>query len=177
MSQSAVLEPLIKKTFDIYCKVGEQAYRDHYLHLWPGEDPAPYINSSFTKEILNSETSEKNTFHFLVKSGIEVIGILKLIVGEDIPKIPLPRPMYLEKIYLLRKHTGKGYGKQVLLQVEKLAKEHSAKSIWLATMKKGFPLRFYQNIGFEIIGEQQLPFEKSIPEERGMYLLCKRLKV
>lgn len=170
------LEPLQAETHDLYCRVGEQAYRDHYLHLWPEGDPTPYISTSFTHAIIAKETKDEKNLHYLVRFGSAYIGIVKLIKFHQIKNIPLQQPMYLEKIYFLSQFTGKGYGKEVLGEIESIGLLGGMKTLWLATMKKGFPLRFYQNLGFEIIGEQQLPFEESIPKERGMFLLSKDLK-
>ncbi|QBA64679.1 GNAT family N-acetyltransferase [Muriicola soli] len=170
------LEPLKAGTQELYCRLGEQAYRDHYLHLWPDRDPTPYISTSFTQTIVSGETKDKTNLHYLVRLGTEYIGIVKLIKFHQINSISLQEPMYLEKIYFLSQYTGKGYGKEILAEIEAISLQGKMKTLWLATMKKGFPLRFYQNLGFEIIGEQELPFKESIPEQRGMYILGKSLR-
>lgn len=169
------LEPLEPEQYETYCKTGEQAYRDHYLHLWPEQNPAPYIRTSFTNESITSESREENTLHFMVCRSEKCIGIVKLVKFQQIRDLPQSAPMFLEKIYLLKRYTGKGYGQEILAQIESLSIREGTKTLWLATMKKGFPLRFYQNHGFKIVGEQQLPFQESIPEERGMYILSKSL--
>lgn len=170
------LEGLEPEQYEAYCKTGEQAYRDHYLHLWPDQDPTPYISTSFTNECIARESREENTLHFMVCRGEKYIGIVKLVKFEQIRDLPQPAPMFLEKIYLLNRYTGKGYGQEILGQIESLSLREGMKTLWLATMKKGFPLRFYQKHGFKIVGEQQLPFQDSIPEERGMYILSKSLE-
>jgi len=169
------LEPLEPGEHETYCKTGQQAYRDHYLHLWPEQDPSPYIRTSFTNERIAQESREENTLHFMVCLGDRYIGIVKLVKYQQIRDLPQSAPMFLEKIYLLKRYTGKGYGQKILEQIESLSIKQGMKTLWLATMKKGFPLRFYQKYGFNIVGEQQLPFQESIPEERGMYILSKSL--
>ena len=169
------LEPLEPEQHEAYCKTGEQAYRDHYLHLWPHQDPTPYISTSFTNESIAIESKEENTLHFMVCRREKYIGIVKLVKFQQIQDHPQSAPMFLEKIYLLKRYTGKGYGQEILEQIESLSIREGMKTLWLATMKKGFPLRFYQKHGFKIVGEQQLPFQASIPEERGMYILSKSL--
>ncbi|MBT8281405.1 MAG: hypothetical protein KJO16_07495, partial [Muriicola sp.] len=143
--QKVQLEPLQAGTQELYCRVGERAYRDHYLHLWPDGDPSPYISTSFTLAILNGEIKDKNTLHYLVRLGAVCIGIVKLIKFHQMNNIPLQKPMYLEKIYLLSLYTGNGYGKEVLGEIESISHQGKMKTLWLATMKKGFPLKFYQN--------------------------------
>jgi GNAT superfamily N-acetyltransferase len=175
MESKIGLEPLSEATFATYCKIGEQAYRDHYLHLWPGEDPSPYIENSFKKRVLRKEINDQNTFHFIIRKGSEAIGILKLIRKKGVKDLPQKDAMLLEKIYLLNKFTGQGFGKQILKQTETMALNLQARYIWLATMQKGRALSFYQDLGYAIIGDQKLPFENAREEEKGMFLLVKEL--
>ena len=175
MNNSIVLEPLSVATFSTYCKLGEQAYRDHYLHLWPDEDPSPYIESSFTTAILKQEIKDPNTFHFIIRSQSEGIGILKLIKDKGIKNVPHKGFMLLEKIYLIHKFTGKGHGKTVLEKIESKALDLNIRNLWLDTMKKGRALKFYQQFGYTIIGEKLLPFKNARQEEKGMYILKKEL--
>jgi len=176
MDNTIGLEPLSVATFSTYCKLGEQAYRDHYLHLWPEKDPSPYIESSFTTAVIRKEIKDPNTFHFIIRKQSEGIGILKLIKDKGIEKVPHQGSMLLEKIYLLNKYTGKGHGKQILEKLEAMALSLKIRHLWLATMKKGSALLFYQELGYTIIGEQQLPFENARQDEQEMYLLLKQLR-
>ncbi len=176
MNDTIGLEPLSAATFSTYCKLGEQAYRDHYLHLWPNEDPSPYIESSFTAAILRKEIKDPNTYHFIIRKQSEGIGILKLIKDKGVKNVPHKGSMLLEKIYLLHKFTGKGHGKQILEKLEAMALNLQIKHLWLATMKKGRALLFYQELGYTIIGEQVLPFENARQEEKEMYVLVKELR-
>lgn len=169
------LEPLSDATFYTYCKLGEQAYREHYLHLWPEKDPSAYIESSFTTAVLRKEIQDPNTLHFIIRKQHEGIGILKLIRDKGMDKVSHSGSMLLEKIYLLHEHTGKGYGRQILEQLEEMAIGLKISHLWLATMKKGSALRFYQELGYTIVGEQELPFENAKQDEKEMYLLIKKL--
>lgn len=176
MSNTIDLEPLSFDTFSTYCELGEQAYRDHYLHLWPKEDPSPYIESSFTAVVLENEINDPNTFHFIIRKQGQGIGILKLIKDKGIDKVSPIDSMLLEKIYLLHKFTGKGLGMQVLGQVEAIAAGLGIRNLWLDTMKKGRALKFYQQFGYTIIGEKMLPFENAKQDEKEMYVLLKELR-
>jgi GNAT superfamily N-acetyltransferase len=98
-----------------------------------------------------------------------------LIKGKGVKNIPHKDSMLLEKIYLLHKFTGKGFGKQILEKLETMALSLKIRHLWLATMKKGRALLFYQELGYAIIGEQDLPFENARQDEKEMYLLAKEL--
>ncbi len=169
------LEPLNTGTFSTYCEIGEQAYREHYLHLWPEKDPSPYLKSSFTTAVLKNEVSDPATFHFIIRNKQEGIGIAKLVRNKGFKEFPDTNSILLEKIYILQSCTGKGCGTQVLEQLETYAKGLGMRYLWLATMKKGEALKFYQKLGYSIKGEQILPFENARPEEKGMYILVKEI--
>ncbi len=170
-----VLEPVHSETWSDYCRLGENAYREHYLHLWPGQDPSPYLQKSFTKEVVQNELSSKDNLLFIIRLAGEGIGIAKLVLNRPPAQIELPAPVYLEKIYLLKEHTGRGFGRQVLTALHALSHKKGGESIYLLTMRKGKALTFYQEIGYHILREEMLPFENAIQEERGMYLLARSL--
>ncbi len=167
------LIPLAPEGIGLYCKLGEQAYRDHYLHLWPDRDPSPYIDTSFTREIVTQELGDPNNLHFLMRAGKEYIGIAKVIKNQKPPELELPKPLFLEKIYLLGAFTGQGFGEDTLLSLHELAREMGRQSVYLLTMRKGRALAFYHRMGYKVLREAHLPFENAVQEERGMYLLGK----
>jgi GNAT superfamily N-acetyltransferase len=170
-----LLEPVRPETRETYCLLGEKAYRQHYLHLWPKEDPSPYMKTNFAVMGVLKELKNAQNLLFIIRMDGEGIGIAKLVRGRTLPGMELPEPIYLEKVYLLKKHTGKGYGTQVLSALHAVSSREGGKSIYLLTMKKGRALAFYQKLGYRILREEKLPFENAIPEERGMYLLARAL--
>lgn len=172
---SVSLEELTSSSFYEYCSIGIQAYQEHYLHLWPNSDASAYIESSFTKEVLELEHSDLNALHYIIRMGGKGIGILKLLKDKGIDAYPSKLSLLLEKIYILKDHTGKGYGEDVLKLAEAFALSIHKRFLWLDTMKKGPALSFYCTNGFRIIGEKELPFENAKPEEKGMYVLVKDL--
>lgn len=169
------LESVTRDTQADYCKLGEKAYRDHYLHLWPEQDPSPYLQKSFTKGVVLEELENEDNLLYIIRLEGEGIGIAKLVRRRPLPETELPKPIYLEKIYLLKEHTGKGYGQQVLKALHHISREEGGESIYLLTMRKGRALPFYQKLGYRILRAEMLPFENAIPEERGMYLLASSL--
>lgn len=170
------LEPVSSETIDLYCKVGEQAYRDHYLHLWPDQDPSPYVDTSFRSRLVKTELVQKNNLHFLIRSGETTLGIAKLVLNKNPEGLIFPKPVFLEKIYLLKDYTGMGIGPTVLSVLHAMCRQMGMGYISLTTMQKGRALSFYLKMGYEILRKEVLPFENALAEERGMYLLGRSLK-
>ena len=169
-------EPLTQNTITAYCQVGTQSYKEHYLHLWQRQDPTPYLSTSFIEEVVQRELNDHNCRNFLVKSDGENAGILKISIDYPWGQWSAKDALYLHRIYLLSSATGKNLGTSVLNFVEKMAQKFSKKIVWLETMKKGRAKAFYQNNGYQIIGESAVELPGVLPSESGMWVVAKVLK-
>ncbi len=166
------LKPLTEALAGIYIDIGIQSYGQHYLHLWPQGDPSPYIESSFTTEVVKRELLDTNAMHFLITQENETVGILKVILNAPLEAYPGKNALLLEKIYLLQSFSGRGIGKICLSIILEYAKSLEKEILWLDTMKKGRALSFYQDFGFRIVGEKRLPFKSALEDQKAMYILA-----
>ncbi|RKN79969.1 GNAT family N-acetyltransferase [Ulvibacterium marinum] len=164
---------LTRELFDVYCAIGIKSYRQFYLHLWEDEDPAPYINTSFTQSILGQELAHPNHEHFIIYQGASPVGIFKVLLHSKIAPYSSKEAFLLEKLYLLREYSGKGIGTEVLNFAENKAKELKKEILWLDTMKKGPALNFYLKNGFKILREGVLDLPNVLENERQMLILYK----
>lgn len=167
--------PLTEQLFKNYIEVGTIAYNQHYLHLWKNKNSTPYIKSSFTGRVLEREMQDANTELFVIKNENTSIGILKLDLDASLNSYRKKEALLLDKIYLLKEHSGKGVGKKVLDFTEIRARQLAKKSLWLDTMQSGPALKFYLKNGFNIHGETKLRFLEALEVERPMYILVKKL--
>lgn len=170
-----VLEPLVQSTISTYVSVGTQSYREHYLHLWENQDPAPYISRSFTQQVVKEDMANPNLRHFLVRTGECVAGIVKLVLDSPLDEHSSKQSLLAQKIYLLKAYSGQGLGKKVLTQIEAYAKALGKEILWLDTMQKGGPIQFYLKNGFKIKKESELTLPHAVPEEKPMWVLTKQL--
>ncbi len=169
------LELVTSDSVNTYIEVGEKSYGQHYLHLWPNGNPVNYISTSFTHAIVSEELAHPNMENFLVKVDEAVIGILKLIRDKALDEYPAETSLLIEKIYLLREYSGKGYGGQLLKLIEDHAKKMGKTLIWLDTMQKGAQLNFYQKNGFKIKRATQLTLPGAKQDERPMWIMTKNI--
>lgn len=177
MKEIIHIEPLTIPRYDTYIKVGTQAYSQHYLHLWVGKDPAPYLKSSFTIGVLRHEERDLNTSLFIINRNGKAIGILKFTIDCKLDTFSEKEALYVDKIYILHEHSGKGVGKKVLQFVMLRAQEHYKDVVWLDTMRNGPALNFYIKNGFEIHSERLLHFPEVLEKERPMFVLTKKIEV
>lgn len=172
-NDSWAIVPLDQGLIRDYIEVGTASYKQHYLHLWVKKDPTNYLENSFTKKVVESEMEDANCRLFICKSGTENTGIIKVLLHKELGSYTASQCMYLERLYLLAEHAGKGMGRWILGYLEELAQEFKKEVLCLDTMQKGSALQFYLKHGFTIIGEKQLSFPNLIDAERPMYILCK----
>lgn len=169
-------EPLTSATYETYIEVGILAYNQHYLHLWPSENTTPYIESSFTEEVLIKEENDKNTILYIIHLNDKAVGVFKITLNCSQDSYTKDEALYVDKIYILNEHSGKGIGKKVLQFAELRAKELDKQIIWLDTMQKGPALHFYLKNGYKIHGESKVHFAAVLPEEKFMWVMVKKIE-
>jgi len=170
------IRPVTPATCPLYCNLGIKAYKEHYLHLWKNSDPSPYIQKSFTMDMVNSELKDSSSYLFLIYSGDKAVGILKIIKDASIAPYSSKQAIFLEKIYLLNEYSGKGLGGHVLSWVETYSLNSNKKILWLETMQKGQALNFYIKNDFEILRAKNHPMKEVLLDHKPMYVLFKKLK-
>ena len=175
LDNTVTLVPVNHDNHTTYLTIGIKSYRENYLHLWENEDPTPYISNGFTSEVVERELQDPNALNFLVNLGDETVGVLKLLKDRGIDEILDTEALKAEKIYLLKEHSGKGIGKQLIQFIEETARALNKKVIWLDAMQKGKPVQFYQKNGFIIKRESEVTLPRVKPEEKPMYILTKEL--
>lgn len=175
MNNALSFQLLSRATHDDYIAVGKRAYDQHYTHLWSNGDTSPYIQHSFTKEVLYQEEADTNTALYLIKVGSEIAGILKITLKKAIEQYSEDEALYVDKIYIQKEFTGLGIGKRTLDFITDTANDLQKKLIFLEAMQKGPALTFYLKNDFKIVGRTQIPFKGAIEEEKPMYILIKEL--
>jgi len=156
---------------------GTRAYQQHYLHLWTNENSSPYIESSFTRAILELEEDDKNTILYRILSNKKTVGVLKISLNAALAPYSEKEALCIDKIYILKEHSGKGIGKKVLQFVQLRAQEMHKKVVWLDTMQKGPALDFYIKNGFEIHSKGMVTFPAVLEDERLMWVMVKKCSV
>lgn len=167
-------EPLTPELYDLYIKVGTEAYNQHYVHLWPQQNTTPYIESSFTKSVLEDEAKNGNTLLYIIRWNKQSVGIFKMTLDAALNSYTAGEALYIDKIYILNEFSGKGIGKKVLHFAMLRAKELNKKIIWLDTMQKGPALNFYLKNGYSVEGKSQVTLPTVLESEKQMWIMVKK---
>lgn len=105
----------------------------------------------YSDEALTDQLVKKEQLFYRIdedQTNIGFIGIEHNYKGKAVTKI--------HKIYLLPETQGKGIGKKVIEEIEKLGAENNSHALSLNVNRFNTALGFYKKIGFEIIGESDL---------------------
>jgi len=151
-----------------------RAYKDYYLYLW-FDNGDWYINYSFAPAIFEKELRNDNHAFFFLNEKQTPIGFLKLNISRSLKDYEEYSAIELERIYLIRAATGKGYGRRVMEFCLDYAKDLNKEIIWLKAMDSSDAVEFYKKSGFEVCGTFRLDFPQMKPEFRGMVIMLKRL--
>src|SRR5688500_6209073 len=103
--------------------VSLQSYREHYTHLWY-DHGEKYMADNFNAENFRLQLADKNVALFLIRDDQHVpAGFLKLNIDKAWENYDATSSLELERIYLIKRVSGKGLGKKILDFVTDLAKE------------------------------------------------------
>jgi len=159
-----------KKLSDIALR----SYNDFYLYLWH-DNGEWYRNRCFTPSVFEEELKEPNHAFYLLKEKGETVGFLKLNIDQPLTGHEQYDSLELERIYLVKSATGKGFGRRVVEFCFDYARNLHKEVIWLKAMDSSDAVLFYKRMGFEQCGTFVLDFEQMKKEYRGMVIMMKKL--
>lgn len=99
----------------------------------------------YSDEALSKQIENKEQLFYLISDENAVIGFIGIEhnhKNEAITKI--------HKVYLLPETQGKGYGRIVFEEIEKMASENNSTALLLNVNRFNTALNFYKKLGFEI---------------------------
>ena len=102
----------------------------------------------YSEEALAKQIENKEQLFYLISDSESIIGFIGIehnYKNEAITKI--------HKIYLLPETQGKGIGKKVFDEIQKMALENNSKGLLLNVNRFNTALGFYKKIGFEVAEE------------------------
>lgn len=105
----------------------------------------------YSEESLISQIQKKAQLFYIAYDESSVVGFIAIehhYKNEAVTRI--------HKIYILPETQGKGIGKLLIDEVQKLATENNSVSLSLNVNRFNKALTFYQKIGFKIVAEENI---------------------
>jgi|SRR5437016_11349451 len=166
--------PCTAKDAEALSEIAIRSYRDFYLYLWH-DDGEWYIQRSFAAAVFEKQLQDPNHAFFFIRDNTEVIGFLKLNIDQPLQNHEQFKCLELERIYLVKSATDKGYGRRVVEFCFEYARYFNKQIIWLKAMDSSDAVFFYEKLGFERCGSFQLDFHRMKKEFRGMVIMKKKM--
>lgn len=168
------IERCTTKDIPLLIEVATQSYLEHYTYLWHDNGDF-YINRSFNAGQLEAEMADTNARFYLLYEDQEAVGFMKLNIDKAIGYYIAEKALELERIYILKKASGRGLGRKAVEFVVEMAKESGKSIVWLKSMDSSKAIDFYQQQGFVITGENWLDFAPMKDEYRRILTLEKEI--
>lgn len=147
---------------DLLHQIALQSYNETYQYLWM-DGGAWYLDKFYKKEIFKEELSNSSIFYFLIYDEENPIGYFKL-KESPIEHYSAKECMELDKLYLLKKYTGKGIGKTVMNFIISFSKEKNRSVLWLKVMESSSAKFLYEKAGFKQTDKYELDYPQFIKE-------------
>ena len=119
-------------------------------------DMQVYLEKSFNQQDIRTDLLSEKVIYLLAMLSEQVIGYAK--VSQC--KAPVPvigsNPIELDRIYIDLAYSNRGYGSQLLTACTETARQLGGDTLWLGVWDRNErAIRFYQQWGFEIVGEME----------------------
>ena len=123
-----------------------------------------HINHTFNTSQLTRELLDSNTVFYLLLSGKDLMGYLKLNEKSAQTEKMQDHCYELERIYLKEEFQGKGFGKTLIKKSIEIAKAKNKKELWLGVWEENpEAIGFYKKMGFVEFGTH--PFKVGEEEQ------------
>lgn len=118
------------------------------------EDMNKFMNETFTREKLMAEVGVPGNIFLLAYEANEPVGYARLREAGSPLLMENGFALEIARIYAVQKSIGKGVGRALMQHCIEIARQKSARVIWLGVWEKNQKaISFYTKWGFEKFGE------------------------
>lgn len=130
-------------------KISIETFSSTYSSLNSQENMKLYVSESLSDFQLMAEIRSSSSEFYLAYKDSCLIGYCKLNFPDKRKKPIDNNSMEIERIYLLEKYHGNGYGKDLFESIIEIARARNIDRIWLGVWSKNtVAIKFYKKLGF-----------------------------
>ncbi|MFC0517782.1 GNAT family N-acetyltransferase [Mucilaginibacter angelicae] len=130
-------------------QIGRQTFCETFSAVNTGENMNSYLNESFSPGKLKAELSNESSLFYVALAGTEVLGYLKLNLGQAQTEIRDNQALEIERIYVLQAYHGKKVGQLLYNKAIQVAEQINAAYVWLGVWEHNHrAISFYKKNGF-----------------------------
>ena len=158
------------KDLDDLIRISKSTFEAAFEHLNDPRDFRSYIQKAFSRDNLEMELSNPNSFFYFVNCENELAGYFKINKAGAQTDINDNYSLEIERIYVVKEFQGRQIGQWMISEIKSLASQEGIEYLWLGVweLNEG-AIRFYRKNGFYKFGEHPYFIGK---DRQTDWLLC-----
>jgi ribosomal protein S18 acetylase RimI-like enzyme len=130
-------------------KIGRQTFSETFSEVNSPDNMSKYLEEGFSIEKLTDELNNKNSEFYFAELSNNVIGYLKLNLGQSQTELKDDKALEIERIYVLKEFHGKKVGQLLYDKAIEIARQKNADYVWLGVWEENpRAINFYKKNGF-----------------------------
>jgi len=137
-------------------EIGRTTFSEAFAAVNSEENMQEYLEKGFSEEKLKGELNNQDSQFYFAQLDGEIIGYLKINIGQaQTEKLNLDA-LEIERIYLLKAFYGQKVGQLLYQKAIDIALKMKASYVWLGVWEENYrALRFYEKNGFTPFGKHK----------------------
>jgi len=134
---------------EIIQEISKQTFIETFAAVNTPENMENYVRENFNSVQVASEINNRESAFYLASLENEIIGYMKLNIGNAQTEKQKENNLEIHRIYVLQAFHGKKMGQLLLDEAIKIAQQTGVESIWLGVWEENQrALQFYSKNGF-----------------------------
>lgn len=151
---SVSLRVAVLEDAELLAELGERTFCEAFASANRPEDIAAYLPTAFGPVIQAAELARPGSTFLIAYDGEVAAGYARLVEKEAPGCVRGPRPIELNRLYLLAACQSRGLGSTLIGTCIALAREQGFRTLWLGVWERNSgAMRFYRRWGFEVVGQ------------------------
>lgn len=141
--------PATIQDIDQLQKIGKQTFFETFSADNSEENMKKYLEEMFSVEKMSAEINDQFSEFYFAKIDNNVIGYLKINVGQSQTALQDDKALEIERIYVLKDFHGKNVGQLLFEKAIQISRLKQADYVWLGVWEENpRAIRFYKKNGF-----------------------------
>ena len=147
--ETLTIERITEKDLAKLQQISMQTFHESFSALNSEENMNDYLTTGFSSEKLSAELGNQSSqFYFAIVED-EVVGYMKLNLGQAQTEIKDNQALEIERIYVLKAFHGKKVGQLLYDKAIQIAELINASYVWLGVWENNHrAISFYKKNGF-----------------------------
>lgn len=130
-------------------KIGRQTFYETFAAGNTEADMEKYLDENFSVNKLNAELSNINSEFYFALLNDNIVGYLKLNLGDAQTELKDNSTLEIERLYVLKEYQGINFGQLLFDKALQIAKQHHVDYVWLGVWELNIrAINFYKKNGF-----------------------------